>query len=139
VFSLHEKLAADTVPLGRFPLSLLLLMNDATYPWCILVPAREGITEIHHLAPADRARLLAESCHLAAHLERVFAPHKLNVAALGNVVPQLHLHHVVRYRHDPAWPHPVWGRLPAAPYAPGALAEARARVTGGLGEGFTPA
>jgi diadenosine tetraphosphate (Ap4A) HIT family hydrolase len=138
LFSLHERLAADTVRLGRFPLSLLLLMNDSTYPWCVLVPQREGITEIHHLAPADRAQLLAESCHLAAHLETAFGAHKLNVATLGNLVPQLHLHHVVRYRDDPAWPHPVWGRQPPRPYAPDALAAARAKVTGGLGKGFVP-
>lgn len=139
MFSLHERLAADTVRLGRFPLSLLLLMNDATYPWCILVPMRDGVTEIHHLGPEDRARLLAESCHLAEHLESAFGAHKLNVAALGNRVPQLHLHHVVRYRDDPSWPHPVWGRLPTRPYDPGTLEAARARVTAGLGEGFVPA
>jgi diadenosine tetraphosphate (Ap4A) HIT family hydrolase len=139
LFSLHERLAADTVPLGRFPLSLLLLMNDAAYPWCILVPRREGVTEIHHLDPADRAQLLAESCHLAARLETAFRAHKLNVAALGNLVPQLHLHHVVRYRDDPAWPHPVWGRQPPTPYGTEALAAARGKVIDGLGEGFVPA
>jgi diadenosine tetraphosphate (Ap4A) HIT family hydrolase len=138
-FSLHPRLAADTLRLGRFPLSLLLLMDDARYPWLLLVPERADVREIYELGPADRAQLLAESCHLAARLAAGFGAHKLNVAALGNVVPQLHLHHVVRYRHDAAWPHPVWGRGNPVPYPKGALAEVRARVTGLLAEGFVPA
>lgn len=135
-FSLDPRLAADTVPLGRFPLSLLLLMNDATYPWCVLVPRRAGIREIHQLAPGDRAQLLAESCHLAERLAARFSGDKLNVAALGNVVPQLHLHHVVRRRDDPAWPHPVWGRAPRVPYDEGEIAAFKARLSPVLEEGF---
>lgn len=137
-FSLDPRLAADTVPLGRFPLSLLLLMNDATYPWCVLVPRRAGVTELFDLAPADRAQLLAESCHLGERMVEHFAAHKLNVAALGNIVPQLHLHHVARFRDDPAWPHPVWGRAPRVPYDPGALAAFRERLLPALAEGFRP-
>ena len=135
-FALDARLAADTVPLGRFPLSLLLLMDDATYPWCVLVPRRAGVTEIFQLAPDDRAQLLAESCHLAEALVERFAAHKLNVAALGNVVPQLHLHHVARFRHDPAWPHPVWGRAPRVPYDGQGIAAFRERLRPALAAGF---
>ena len=116
MFVLDPRLHADTFALGSFPLSLLLLMNDSTYPWLILVPQREGMREIFELAPADQHRLLGESCHLAATLATLLRPDKLNIAALGNVVPQLHLHHVARFRSDPAWPAPVWGKFPAVPY-----------------------
>lgn len=125
-FELHPQLAADTVEVARLPLCRLLLMKDANYPWFILVPARPGIREIYELAAADRQALLDESCRLGRVLMRLFAGDKLNVAALGNVVPQLHLHHVVRRRDDPAWPAPVWGRVAAVPYEAGQL-EARLR------------
>jgi diadenosine tetraphosphate (Ap4A) HIT family hydrolase len=116
VFILDSRLRDDTFALGRFPLSLLLLMNNRTYPWLILVPQREGIREIFELAPDDQHQLLEESSHLAATLATLFHADKLNIAALGNLVPQLHLHHVVRFRSDPAWPAPVWGKAPAVPY-----------------------
>ena len=119
---LHPQLAKDCLVVGRFPLCRLLLMRDANYPWFILVPDREGITEIHQLAAAEQQQLLHESSTLAAALERAFQADKLNIAALGNVVPQLHVHHIVRYRNDPAWPAPVWGRVPARPYSEAALA-----------------
>jgi diadenosine tetraphosphate (Ap4A) HIT family hydrolase len=118
VFILDPRLHADSIALGRFPLSLLLLMNDRTYPWLILVPQREGIHEIFELAPDDQRQLIEESSHLAATLAALFHADKLNIAALGNLVPQLHLHHVVRFRGDPAWPAPVWGKTPAVPYRP---------------------
>jgi diadenosine tetraphosphate (Ap4A) HIT family hydrolase len=111
-------------------------MLDANYPWFILVPDREGITEIHQLDAADRRQLLHESCALAAALERVFQADKLNIAALGNVVPQLHLHHIVRYRDDPAWPAPVWGRLPARPYSDAERDELIDRLRPALPEQF---
>ena len=136
MFSLHPRLAADTVPVGEFPLSLLLLMNDAQYPWCILVPRREGIREVYELDAADRSQLLRESCHLGERMMQGFGGEKLNVAALGNVVPQLHLHHIVRYAGDAAWPAPVWGKLPAAPYADEALAQRLAQLRGLLAEDF---
>jgi diadenosine tetraphosphate (Ap4A) HIT family hydrolase len=117
-FNLDPRLARDTFCLGAFPLSLLLLMNDSTYPWLILVPQRPAIHEIYQLAPADQQQLLVESSHLAKVLAGLLHPDKLNIAALGNVVPQLHLHHVVRYRSDPAWPAPVWGKAPPVPYLP---------------------
>lgn len=117
MFSLHPQLAADTITVGDFPLSRLLLMNDSRYPWFILVPRRANIREIHELEHADRHRLLDESMQLSVALERIFHADKLNVAALGNMVPQLHIHHIVRYRSDPAWPKPVWGQFPALPYS----------------------
>lgn len=114
--TLHPQLEKDCLALGRFPLSRLLLMLDANYPWFILVPDCEAITEVYQLAEADRQQLTRESSALAAALAGAFAADKLNIAALGNVVPQLHIHHIVRYRSDPAWPAPVWGRVPPRPY-----------------------
>jgi len=113
---IHDQLLADCLLIGRFPLCRLLLSRDANYPWCILVPDREDVSEIHQLSDADQQQLIRESSLLARVLVKVFSPDKLNIAALGNVVPQLHLHHIVRYRNDPAWPAPVWGRVAARPY-----------------------
>lgn len=115
-FELHPQLAKDTHCLGRFPLSLLLLSKDANYPWCILVPQRHSVDEIYQLDDADQQQLLAESSLLSQRLSDAFGADKMNVAALGNVVPQLHLHHVVRYRSDAAWPAPIWGANPPQPY-----------------------
>jgi len=104
MFQLHPQLAQDTLPLGRFQLCRLLLMNDSNYPWFILVPEREHIREVHELSDADRRELWDESAILSRALTAVFKPDKLNIAALGNQVQQLHVHHIVRYTHDPAWP-----------------------------------
>lgn len=117
-FQLHPKLAADTSVVGDWPLCRVLLMNDAQYPWAILVPRRAGLREAYQLDPADQRQLLAETNHLGREMMRAFSGEKLNVAALGNLVPQLHIHHVVRYAGDPAWPAPVWGKLPALAYTP---------------------
>ncbi|WP_305045259.1 HIT domain-containing protein [Geoalkalibacter sp.] len=135
MFELHPQLEADTIALGDFPLCRLLLMNDAAYPWFILVPRRSGIREIYELDDADQAALLQESSFLARRLAEVFAADKINIAALGNLVPQLHVHHIVRYTQDPAWPAPVWGRFPARPYAPPELAAMLLKVGEVLGEG----
>jgi diadenosine tetraphosphate (Ap4A) HIT family hydrolase len=115
-FTLHPRLAADTVALGDLALCRVLLMNDAQYPWFILVPRREGAREVYLLDEADQQQLWRESARLSRALVQAFGGDKLNVAALGNVVPQLHLHHIVRYATDPAWPAPVWGKHPARPY-----------------------
>lgn len=115
-WALHERLAADTHALGDFPLCRLLLMNDANYPWFILVPRRAGAREIYRLDEADQRQLLAESSQLSQAIMEAYGGEKLNVAALGNMVPQLHLHHVVRFAGDPAWPAPVWGKHPPKPY-----------------------
>ncbi|MES2683108.1 MAG: HIT family protein [Pseudomonadota bacterium] len=115
-WALHLQLAADTIVVGDFPRSRLLLMNDAQYPWCILVPRIAGAKELHRLDDADQLQVLRESVALSRAMELIFKPHKMNLAALGNMVPQLHLHHIARYKGDPAWPAPVWGRHPARAY-----------------------
>src|SRR5215468_10767369 len=107
-FTLHERLAADTVEIARWPLSLVLLMNAQQWPWLILVPQRRGLRDFHHLALADHAQLMSEIAQASQVLERLFQPDKINVAALGNIVPQLHIHVVCRHVSDPAWPRPVW-------------------------------
>ena len=132
MFQLDSRLEADTLLLGAFPLSLLLLSKDANYPWCILVPKREQISEIYHLNEVDRQQLLDESCLLAETLSNLFAADKINVATLGNMVPQLHMHHVVRFERDAAWPGPVWGAVAAATYAPQLLTETAARIVAAL-------
>ncbi|MBI5137927.1 MAG: HIT domain-containing protein [Nitrospirae bacterium] len=118
MFTLHPRLAQDTITVGQLPLCRLLLMNDASYPWFILVPMRENAREIHDLSPADRALLMEESAALSQALADGFKADKVNIAALGNVVPQLHVHHVARFTTDPAWPEPIWGRMVPEPYTP---------------------
>lgn len=132
-FALHPRLAADCVEVGRFPLSLLLLLNDANYPWFILVPRRGGVREWHELRDPDRLQLLEESTALARAMTDAFRPDKLNVAALGNVVPQLHVHHVARYATDAAWPAPVWGKVAAQPYTAAQSTERIAMLCEALG------
>jgi len=122
-FELHPRLAADTIEVSRLPLCRVLLMNDANYPWLILVPQRPDIREIFELDEADQQQLMRESTFVSRVMHELFRPDKMNIAALGNVVPQLHIHHIARYRHDPAWPAPVWGQRPAQTYAPGPAAE----------------
>lgn len=121
MFTLHPRLAADTVLLGNFPLSHCLLMNDMHYPWLILVPRQENLREIFELSTADQQQLLRESSWISERLATHFSADKINIAALGNMVPQLHLHHVVRHETDAAWPGPVWGKHPAQVYTPEAL------------------
>lgn len=116
MFELHPQLAKDCLLAGRFTLCHLLLMRDANYPWCILVPDRVGITEIHQLSAEDQLQLMRESSLLASSMATLFLADKMNIAALGNIVPQLHIHHIVRHRADPAWPAPVWGKLPPRSY-----------------------
>ena len=119
---IHPQLRNDCLILGHLELCHVLLLQDANYPWFILVPDREAITEIHQLDEADQQLLMRESVLLSRALETAFSPDKLNIAALGNVVPQCHVHHIVRYRTDVAWPAPVWGRVPAKVYSEDALA-----------------
>ena len=116
MFQLHSQLEADTVLVGRFPLCLLLLSKDANYPWIILVPKRHSIQEVYQLDIEDRQQLLHESCVVAETMTALFRPDKLNIATIGNMVPQLHMHHVARFSNDGAWPRPVWGAQPAASY-----------------------
>ena len=133
---LHPRLQQDCLLLGRFALCRLLLMLDANYPWFILVPDREDISEIFQLSGEDQVQLLRESSRLSAVLAEHFHADKLNIAALGNVVPQLHVHHVVRYRDDPAWPAPVWGHLPARRYTPEGLSAVLDTLRSGLTDNF---
>jgi diadenosine tetraphosphate (Ap4A) HIT family hydrolase len=135
-FALHPQLAKDCHRLGRFELCLLLLMDDAQYPWCILVPQRPGLREIYELSPAGQALLLHESVTLGRALMEAFKGDKLNVAALGNMVPQLHLHHIVRHAGDAAWPAPVWGRHPPRPYTQAELEQRRLALRAKLPEDF---
>jgi diadenosine tetraphosphate (Ap4A) HIT family hydrolase len=121
MFELHPRLAADTQVVGEFELCLLLLHRDANYPWFILVPKRPEVMEIYHLSESERIQLMKESCTLAEALVDVFSPDKINIATLGNMVPQLHMHHVARFTDDGAWPNPIWGALPAKEYNPGEM------------------
>ncbi|TXH05563.1 MAG: HIT domain-containing protein [Nevskiaceae bacterium] len=125
-FDLHPQLAADTVAVGDLPLCRLLLMNDSRYPWTILVPRRAGLRELYELHESDLQRYWRESMLLSRTLMSAFGGDKLNIGALGNLVPQLHVHHIVRFQADAAWPAPVWGKHPPLAYAPAALDE---RVT----------
>ena len=115
MFQLHPQLATDTFLVGELPLSRLLMSKDGNYPWFLLVPRRPDISEIYQLSDADQQQLWQESATLSRALMAQFQGDKLNVAALGNMVPQLHLHHIVRFRHDGAWPAPVWGAQAAKP------------------------
>lgn len=133
---LHPRLTADCLRLGRFALCHLLLMNDSSYPWFILVPDRADIREIFELSAADQKRMLDESCRLSEFLMRTFKGDKLNVAAIGNLVPQLHLHHVVRFTSDRAWPAPVWGKFPAVAYTDEGVAAIRQRIRSAGLRGF---
>jgi diadenosine tetraphosphate (Ap4A) HIT family hydrolase len=113
-------------------------MNDSNYPWFILVPDRDDIREIYQLDTADREQLLDESCRLSEFVMSAFEGDKLNVAALGNQVPQLHLHHIVRYTTDSAWPGPVWGKFPALSYTDQALSVIRSSFNGAGLTGYQP-
>jgi diadenosine tetraphosphate (Ap4A) HIT family hydrolase len=131
-FVLHPTLACDTVEVARLPLCRVLLMRDRRFPWLILVPERESAREIHELSPGDRAALIEEIARAGEALSRLFQPDKLNVGALGNVVPQLHVHVVARFAADPAWPGPVWGSGTAEPYPESEIAELRERLAAAL-------
>ena len=117
-WALHPQLEADSHPLASFGLSELRLMDDANYPWLVLVPRVEGARELVDLDESQQLQLLREIDRVSRLLQRVFRPHKLNVAALGNVVPQLHVHLIARQADDPAWPSPIWGRVEARNYEP---------------------
>lgn len=122
-YELHPQLAADTHPVATFELSELRLMDDANYPWLVLVPRLPEAHELLDLDQAHRHLLTDEIDRAARALRDAFQPFKLNVAALGNLVPQLHVHVIARFEHDPAWPSPVWGRVAARPYTPEMLVE----------------
>ena len=128
MFTLHDQLRRDTLPVCRLKLCLVQLMNDSQYPWLILVPAVENVTEIAELNEKQRKLLINEIAQVQSVLKTVFQPHKLNVGALGNLVPQLHVHVIARFREDPAWPGPVWSKLPPRPYGESSLRATIARL-----------
>jgi diadenosine tetraphosphate (Ap4A) HIT family hydrolase len=130
MFRLHERLAAETLEVARWPLCRVLLMNDRAYPWLILVPERAGLKDLHDLDPADHGALMAEIGRASRALRRLHDPDKINVAALGNVVPQLHVHVIARFTSDPAWPRQVWGVQAPEPYDPAAARETLVRLAG---------
>ena len=121
MFELDGRLAADTFVLGSTSLSRVLLMNDARFPWLILVPERADVSEPFELSEADQEQLWQESMRLGGAMKAHFAADKINVAALGNQVAQLHVHHIARFHVDAAWPGPVWGVGRAVPYEAAAV------------------
>ena len=132
-FTLDPRLAAESLPLGRLPLCEVRLFNDARFPWLILVPARAGLVEIIDLDEAGRQVLISEAALAANALKTATNCHKLNVAALGNQVRQLHVHVIARFETDAAWPNPVWGRGARLPYDPEAAAKFTERVQAAMG------
>ncbi len=134
-FTLDPRLAADTVPVGDLPLCSVLLMDDARFPWLILVPRQPGVSEITDLSTEETEGLMQEMRLAIGVMQALAKPDKVNVAALGNVVTQLHVHVVGRYRSDPAWPGPVWGHGARAPYP----AHARAQLVERAGALFAAA
>lgn len=137
MFALDQRLQQDTLVIGDFPLSRLLLSNDSNYPWFILVPRIDGISEVFQLGVADQQRLWQETTALAQLLNEGLAADKMNIGALGNVVSQLHVHIIVRKRDDAAWPAPVWGKHPAKPYSDAQVEAIRARLRELLPADFT--
>lgn len=121
-FQLHPRLAQDTVEVARWELTLVLMMRERLWPWLVLVPRRAALREIHDLSAADRGLLIEETARASQALQRGFDADKINVGAIGNMVPQLHVHVIARHRGDPAWPRPVWGATPPDPMDDDALA-----------------
>jgi diadenosine tetraphosphate (Ap4A) HIT family hydrolase len=118
-WSLHPQLAQDTVPVGDLALARVLLANDANYPWLILVPRKAGLSELIDLEENEQVQLLAETAAAARVLKAITACDKLNIAALGNQVAQLHVHVIARSHSDAAWPKPIWGAAMPSIYDPG--------------------
>ncbi len=132
-FALHPRLASDTVAVGNLPLCSVLLTDDSRYPWLVLVPRRPELREIVDLAAEERAVLIEEIAAASRALRTVTGAEKLNVAAIGNVVAQLHVHVVARFAADAAWPEPVWARGAAVRYGAGAARERARRIAAELG------
>lgn len=120
-FELHPRLAADTVPVTKLDLCHVLLMQDSRYPWLILVPEQARLRDLHDLSNQDQITAMHEIDRASRVLQEIHQPDKINVAALGNMVPQLHIHVIARFTNDAAWPAPVWGIGEAVPYEPQGL------------------
>ncbi len=136
MFVLDERLKNDTCWLGDFPLCRVLLMNDSRYPWLILVPRQTDISEVFQLSAPQQQTLWQETTQVAHALNTLFAADKMNIATLGNVVNQLHMHVVARMRNDAAWPAPVWGKGTAEPYSAEQIQLLRKQIGKILGENF---
>ena len=117
-WSLHPQLETDTINIGDLPLSRVFVIKDANYPWLLLVPRRAGASEILDLDEVEQAQLITEIARVSRALKAVTRCDKLNIAALGNVVPQLHVHIIARRTTDAAWPKPVWGQVEAITHDP---------------------
>ena len=137
-FDLHPDLKRDGVHMGDFPLCHVRLINDANYPWFVLIPKRENISDTIDLMPKDHRVMWEESRIFSAAIMNIFAGDKLNVAALGNMTPQLHLHHIVRFVVDPAWPGPIWGKRPMTPYDAVEIMAIYARLEAADMKNYTP-
>ncbi len=136
MFTLHPQLAKDCISLGNLTVCQVLLLNDSQYPWVILVPRRDNITELYQLNKDDLAQCQAESITMSKLLMAHFNGDKLNTGALGNLVPQCHLHHIVRFKTDAAWPKPVWGAVPPVPYTKEALAQLTSELRTAINAAF---
>ena len=137
-FTLDQQLIKDCIKLGDFPLCRLLLMNDASYPWCIMVPRVVGAEEIYDLPRYQQALLVSESSLLAKKLKHSFSGDKINIATLGNIVKQLHVHCIVRFRDDPTWPQPIWGQHPIKPYSAEGIGRMTNTIVTALGSAIIP-
>jgi diadenosine tetraphosphate (Ap4A) HIT family hydrolase len=138
-FLLHPQLAADTTFIGEFPLCQVLLASDGNFPWLILVPKINDITEFHQLNDEQQAQFLIESNTVSRLLKDGLSADKINIAALGNMVPQLHIHHVARFKEDACWPKPIWGQIPAISRTPQQAAQLITIISTRLKAGFIPA
>lgn len=138
-FELHPDLERDGIHLGNFQLSRVLLINDSNYPWFVLIPEISNTSDTIDLAPTEHTKLWEESRTFSLAIMRLFNGDKLNVAALGNVTPQLHIHHIVRYQTDPAWPAPIWGQHPLTPYSEQAIKEVYNLIASADLDNFSPA
>ena len=127
MFTLHQRLQEDTIEIIRLKLSRVLLMNDSSFPWLVLVPERQGVQEVYELSIEDRSVLIEEIAAASEIIQQLYSPDKINIGALGNLVPQLHIHVIGRFRTDRAWPGPVWGTGTARPYADEELASVSAK------------
>ena len=127
-FTLHQRLREDTIEIVRLELSRVLLMKDSSFPWIVLVPQRQGVQEVYELSIEDRSVLIEEIAAASEIIKQLYSPDKINIGALGNLVPQLHIHVIGRFRTDRAWPGPVWGSGPARPYAADELNAVAGRI-----------
>ncbi|MBX9711649.1 MAG: HIT family protein [Xanthobacteraceae bacterium] len=117
-WTLHSQLRTDTINIGDLPLSQVLIIKDSNYPWLLLVPRRVGVSDITDLNEVEQGQLMTEINRVAVAVKAITKPDKLNIAALGNLVPQLHIHVIGRRTSDAAWPRPVWGAVPPIGYDP---------------------